>query len=470
MAPCKTVKILEQCTVSPPPGSVAAAVPDIHLTFFDQMWLPLPPPQTLHFYDYPYPLSVFTQSLIPQIKLSLSSSLIYFYPLAGKLSWPQDSRPLIRYVDGDSVLVIIAESDADFNSLTSDHPRDATDSHPFVPDLQASGPILPLLAIQITVFPNFGLSVGMTNNHSLIDGRAIGHFMRTWALMSKLGDATKSLSTMSSPFLDRTVIKDPTGIEKVYLKELETFMGTEVVSGNRNLRVMNIPLPPDMVRATMELNPTDLRRLKDWVLARHNKLEQPQPIRISTYVVTCAFAWVCLLKAEEAATEHTPDNNTINNQTRFGVNVDCRSRLKTDPPIPGTYFGNCVKPFLVYTERSNLLKEDGVVVATQLLAEGIRKLDEGLLKDLEKFLPEMLNVESQRVFAAAGSPWFGLYEVDYGWGRPKKVEFVSNDRTGSMFMKASRKLDGGIELDVVLNKKEMDVFASLFNGLRLIFD
>ncbi|KAJ4978529.1 hypothetical protein NE237_009309 [Protea cynaroides] len=471
MAPCKPVKILDHCTVAPPPGSVAMPIADIPLTFFDQLWLPLPSSQTIHYYDYPYPLPLITQSLIPQIKLSLSCTLIHFYPLAGKISWPHDSyRPLIRYGDGDSVSVTIAESDADFNLVTSDHPRDATESHPFVPDLQSAGPFLPVLAIQITIFPNFGLSIGMTTNHSMIDGRSIAHFMRTWALMSKLGDATKSLSIESPPFLDRTVIKDPTGIEKIYLNELERFMGTEFVSGNRNLRVMDVKLQPEVVRATMELNPTDLRRLKDWVLARHNKVQQPEPIHISTYVVTCAFAWICLLKAEAAATEHEPDNNMIHTQTHFNVNLDCRARMKMDPPIPGTYFGNCIRPFMVTTEKNNLLREDGVVVASQLIGEAIQRVNKDVLRGQEDSISNLLRLESGRVFAAAGSPRAGLYGVDYGWGRPKKVEFVSSDRMGCMFMKESRKLDGGMEIDFAFNKKEMDAFASLFNGLRLIFD
>ncbi|KAJ4979395.1 hypothetical protein NE237_010175 [Protea cynaroides] len=449
MAPCKPVKVIEQCTVAPPPGSVPVPVADIPLTFFDQLWLPLPPPQTLHFYDYPYPSSIIIQSLIPLIKLSLSCTLTHFYPLAGKLSWPHDSyRPIIRYEDGDSVSVTVVESDADFDFLTSDHPRDVTESHPLVPYLQSSGPIVPVLAIQITVFPNFGLSIGMTNNHSIMDGRAVAHFMKIWASISKYGDVTKSVYD-----------QEPAGIEKKYLNQLETFMGAEFVSGNRSLRVMDIEIQPDIVRATMELNPTDLRRLKDWILARQNKVGQPGPTHTSTYVVSCAFAWVCLLKAEEAAIEHKPGNNKIHTKTSFWVNVDCRARMKMDPPIPGTYFGNCVKHFF-----------DGIIVASQLIGEGIRRLDKGVLSGLEDAISNLLGMESVKICAVAGSPRSGLYGVDYGWGRPKKVEFVSNDRTGAMFVKESPKLDGGIEIDFALNKKEMDAFVPLFNGLSFMFD
>ncbi|XP_043719702.1 phenolic glucoside malonyltransferase 1-like [Telopea speciosissima] len=445
MAPYKAVKVLEQCQVAPPPGSVPSGLTHIPLTFFDQLWLPLPPPQILFFYDYPYPTTHFTQFLLPHIKLSLSSTLIHFYPLAGKLSWPHDSyRPIIRFISGDSLSLTIAESDADFNSLSGDHARHANESHPLVPHLPSSGPVVPLLAIQVTLFPNSGFSIGTTTNHSFIDGRAYAHFMLTWALISKLGDPNQPL-----PFLDRTVIKDPNGIEKEYLNELDRFIGSESVSGNRCLRVMDIKLQPDMFRATFELNPNNLKTLKDW-------------IHVSTYMATCAFVWVCVLKAEAAAAidESMPNNNmTHSNRTQFVMNVDCRGRV--EPQIPATYFGNCIRPFVVIGERSDLLREDGIVVATQLIEEAIRELDKGVLRGLENGISDLLRVETGRVIAAAGSPRFGLYRLDFGWGKPKKMEFVSNDITGSIFMKESRNLDGGVEIDLALNKKEMDVFASV---------
>ncbi|KAJ4979302.1 hypothetical protein NE237_010082 [Protea cynaroides] len=141
-----------------------------------------------------------------------------------------------------------------------------------------------------------------------------------------------------------------------------------------------------------------------------------------------------------------------------------------DPSIPETYFGNCVRPFIVTTKRSNLLREDGVVVASQLIGEAILRLNKDVLRGQEDGISDLLHLQSGRVFAAAGSPPAGLYGVDYGWGRPKKVEFVSSDRMGCMFMKESHKLDGGMEIDFAFSKKEMVAFASMFNGLRLIFD
>ncbi|KAJ4976409.1 hypothetical protein NE237_001515 [Protea cynaroides] len=463
MTPCKLVKVLQRCKISPPSGSTAPEAADIPLTFLDQLWLPFPPIENLFFYHYPYSTTHFTQFLLPRIKLSLSRALIHFYPLAGNLSWPHDSyRPIIRYVNGDFIWLTVVECDADFKCLSGDHARDTDEAHTLVPHLPTSGPIVPLMAIQVTIFPNSGISIGVIHTHSVMDGRSMDHFMRTWAMISKLGDANQYLSTPSAPFLDRTLIKDPNGFEKIYLKELEGFIGSDkLVSGNRSLRIMDIKMQPDhrKFRATFDLSPTNIRRLKDWILMLRNKDQSSH--HISTFVAICAFSWVCLLKAEASVATELEESN--NNMTSFGTSIDCRAPREMDPLIPPTYFGNCVKPILVTGEKSKLLREDGLIMATELIGEAIRVLGKEVSRGLEDVVSELLSMQSGRNIAAAGSPRFALYGgMDFGWGRPKKVENVSTDITGAIFLKESRKLDGGVEIDVALEKKEMDAFALAF--------
>ncbi|XP_043691684.1 phenolic glucoside malonyltransferase 1-like [Telopea speciosissima] len=355
-----------------------------------------------------------------------------------------------------SVSFTVAESDADFNHLSVNHPKDALESRPLVPPLPTSEYIVPILAIQVTVFPNNGFCIGATHLHSICDGRGFAHFMRTWATISKLG--ASSLLPESLPFLDKTVIEehDDEGILKLFLDELDRFMG----SGNRRLRVMDIELQPNMVRATFKVNEPSCRRLKDWFLAQYKKDEQitqKQSIPPSTLMVICAYTWICLLKAEAKA-----GVSKTNNMTRFVFNVDCRVRL--DPPIPKTYLGNCVRPCVVIAEKTNLMR-GGVVVAAQLIRDVVHEMmDKGILRGMEHSVSELLELESGRILAAAGSPEFGYYKTDFGFGKPKKVEMASNDRTGAMFLKESSNVnvDGGIEFDLVLDRQEMNAFISVF--------
>ncbi|XP_042515245.1 phenolic glucoside malonyltransferase 1-like [Macadamia integrifolia] len=473
----KPVKVQHRCKVAPPSGSVTPGdCTTLPLTFFDIHWLPLPPVELLFFYDFPYPLSEFTHTLLPHLKHTLSSTLIHFYTLAGNLSWPTheptNNKPIIQYKNGDSVSFTVAESEANFYHLSANHLKDAAESRHLVPHLPANGPIVPMLAIQVTVFPNSGICIGVAHHHSICDGRAFSHFMKTWASLSKLGDASPSLSPDSLPFSDRTGIKDRDGISDRYLNELDRFMkGSSdqfpVVSemNHRRLRVMDIKLQPNMVRATFELNQANCRRLKELVFAQYKKKkdhdQQTQSmIPPSRLVSICAYTWVCLLKAEAKAGESN------SNETRFVVNADCRARL--DPPMPKSYFGNCVKPVVVIAKKTDFMRGDGFAVAAQLIGGAIHKgvvNNPDILNGLENGVSDLLEVQSSRVLAAAGSPQFGLYETDFGLGRPKKVEMASIDRTGAMFLKESSNLeDGGLEFDLVLNRKQMNAFVSLFNG------
>ena len=63
---------------------------------------------------------------------------------------------------------------------------------------------------------------------------------------------------------------------------------------------------------------------------------------VSTFCLTCAFTWVCLVKAE------VNELNDINN-IHLVFQVDCRSRLVH--PLPTTYFGNCVAAKLVVLDK-----------------------------------------------------------------------------------------------------------------------
>ncbi|XP_010265764.1 PREDICTED: anthocyanin 5-aromatic acyltransferase-like [Nelumbo nucifera] len=453
MAPSKQVKVMELCKVAPPPGSVAPA--SLPPTFFDLFFLPLPPPQLLYFYDFPHPLTQFTYALLPRIKHSLSLTLRHFYPLAGSLSWPLGSpKPMLHYVEGNAVSLTIAESDDDFHRLSGNQVRDANESHPLVPQLSVTGSVVPLLALQATVFPNSGICFGIALHHSVVDAKTTIHFMKSWASICKLGEA--SLPTESLPIYDRTLIKDPKGIEKIFLSQLVKFFHSETdshESGERRLKVVDFMSPPKVVRATFQLNGDNVARLRGRIWAMRKKQEQlPQP-RLSTFTVVCAYTWVCLVQAG-------------NERFRFLINVDCRSRL--DPPLPATYFGNCIGTRIVNAERADLLRHDALAIAATLIDETTKRLENGVLDDAELWLSRLLSAGSSAPkIAVAGSNRLGFYDADFGWGRPKKVELTSNDRTGAIFITENPNGDGGAEISLTLKKGEMDAFASVFvNGLR----
>ncbi|KEH21666.1 anthocyanin 5-aromatic acyltransferase [Medicago truncatula] len=110
-----------------------------------------------------------------------------------------------------------------------------------------------------------------------------------------------------------------------------------------------------------------------------------------------------------------------NKNALMGLNIDCRNRLGA--PTPATYFGNC-----------ELLGEDGLMVAVEVLSETLETLKDVVLNGAENWsswLLEGLAIADVKTIGSAGSPKFEVYSTDFGCGKPKKVEIVSINKTGA---------------------------------------
>ncbi|WJX75331.1 hypothetical protein P8452_58872 [Trifolium repens] len=147
----------------------------------------------------------------------------------------------------------------------------------------------------------------------------------------------------------------------------------------------------------------------------------------------------------------------------FGFPVDCRDRL--DHPIPENYFGNCVSNHIVDTEPEDFTKEDGVVIVAKKIYGKIKNMDKGVLDGLDTLIYKLMAMigEGIKGMGVAGSTKFGVYEIDFGFGRPEKVEITSIDRGLTIGLTESKDLKGGVEVGLVLNKHVMDLFHTIFH-------
>ena len=111
--------------------------------------------------------------------------------------------------------------------------------------------------------------------------------------------------------------------------------------------------------------------------------------------------------------------------------------------------------------------ENGFASAVELLSNLIKEMEvNGILAGAEQSFSKTLEAikeTGKQLISVAGSPRFGVYETDFGWGKPSKVEIVSTDRGGAIALADSRDGNGGIEIGLALNKHEMQIFASLFS-------
>jgi len=106
--------------------------------------------------------------------------------------------------------------------------------------------------------------------------------------------------------------------------------------------------------------------------------------------------------------------------------------------------------------------------------EGINKAlnsvkDVGVLNGAENWVSNMYSGIEGKIYSIAGSPRFEFYSSDFGFGKPKKVDMTSTDKTGSFSLGESWNNNGGIEIGLALSKEELEAFSTIFNeGLESI--
>nr|XP_034901457.1 phenolic glucoside malonyltransferase 1-like [Populus alba] len=153
---------------------------------------------------------------------------------------------------------------------------------------------------------------------------------------------------------------------------------------------------------------------------------------MSTFVLTCAYTVVCMVKARGG------DNNR---KIYFIFSADCRGRL--DPPIPQNYIGNCISSQHIVIKAGVSMEECGVAMIAERIKPGAE------------------------IIGVTGSTRFEDYSWDFGWGRPNKVEFTGNARGGVISLARSREGNGGVEIGLALKRHEMENLVSFFvNDLK----
>uniref|UniRef100_A0A6N2N314 Uncharacterized protein n=1 Tax=Salix viminalis TaxID=40686 RepID=A0A6N2N314_SALVM len=280
-----------------------------------------------------------------------------------------------------------------------------------------------LSSLQITLFPNKGFSIGYSTSHAAVD------------------DLLMTASTVHSS-------------EDIGPEYLKRWSGMNQLVGldARTLKpILSPEVPPSSVRATFEFSHADNKRLRVRVLSQYGK--ERKPIHLSSFVLSYAYTLVCIAKARGL----NKDDKII-----FRFPGDCRARL--DPPLPTNYFGNCVMHQVGDLDVEALVGDDhGIAYVAQKLAQMVKQLGKGALEGAKEKLAKNTDTSPRTLpIGLTGSPGFDLYGVDFGWGRPEKVEFTMLDRSESISMIDSKDGNGGLEIGLVLKKHHMEIFQTLF--------
>ncbi|KAL9345424.1 hypothetical protein Peur_063099 [Populus x canadensis] len=459
MAHSHPVKVIDHFRVSPPLGSVPTT--SLPLTFFDFPWLLCRPMERLFFYEFPYPTLYLTHNILPILKNSLSLTLQHFFPLASNLMCPPSPhKPYILFKDGDSIPFTVVESMLDFDQVIGDHARvDLRELQCFVPKRPPTRVtsddtrVVPLLALQVAVFPNSGICIGAKFCHVVADGMAFNHFMKSWASIFRSREDSACLEKSIPPSHDRSGIKDPFELESIFTKDWWNWAS----SWDYDLGSTLDDQLRDKVSVTFTIGQTHIERLKDLVSIQCME-NYPGQVHVSTFVVACAFTWVNLIKSQEKEASDLLDNDKV---YYFVFVADCRHRPEVK--LPATYFGNCLAICYVPAKKIELLGENGIIMAAREIGKKVKELESGVFVGAEKWISKWKEVSEQgRLVTVAGSPKLRAYETDFGWGRPKKTEVPHIYASGSFHLCECRDGGGGVEIGLALPQGQMDVFSGIF--------
>jgi len=462
-------KLVEKSEVAPAslPSSTTRTTSSLPLSFLD---LPLAGPiyvKRQFFYQFSHSTHHFCETTLPTLKHSLSLILQHFFPLAGNLlSPPPPHKPFIRCTDDDTVTLTIIESKADFNHLSSNHPKSLKELDQLLPELtfttmhddEDATFIFPLVALQVTVFQNQGLCIAITYCH-VMDGKCCNHFMKSWSSLCQSGGVDLTLLEKSPPWFGREVLKDPRGLEDIFLRDYfeERSTWKDKLIDQTPKRVCD---DEEYCKATIVFGKDDIEGLKTWALAQWKKDEEfNSPQYLSKFVVICALVWASLVK-----TRCKDDDDEDVKEEYFRFAADCRDRLGY--PIPETYFGNCLTLCYAMLRRNELKGEDGFVNAVKVIEKTVSDMKSELFKDAEHWRALFIKTfVLGTTLLVTGSPSFDVYETDFGFGRPTKVDMVHSFKCISLAQ--SRDEEGGVEVGLVCKSSEFEhLFYAIEQGLQ----
>ncbi|KAM0850410.1 hypothetical protein ACQ4PT_053102 [Festuca glaucescens] len=459
MGAAGNLRVIDADVVTPSDDLPARSLP---LTFFDVKWLRPPPVQRLFLYrlDHQHHHGS-VQQLVSDLRRSLSMVLALFYPLAGHVRLtPGTNRYELFYQPGDGVAFTAAEYDVhvdDLASCSDDEPVPVAKLAPLLPPLPKGRAVL---AVQATVLlGGRGLALGVTVHHSACDGASSTHFLHTWAA------ACAGVDMPPPPVIDRTLIADPKNLYGIYSKGMVPSDGTAIEFAGTGLS----SYPADQLLATFTLSQELLRGIKDALAAeaaRHGAATMP--IRCSSLLAAYSFIWSCYCRTKQS--QNPVEDGDQTKTTYFLFSVDHRTRL--DPPVPKWYLGNCLGPAIAAARHDELAADSlgGLFAAFTAIADALEEaVGEGAQERWDGCVERVKEAVKAGLLSVAGSPRFGVYDVDFGFGRPAKVDIVSVAKTGAMSVAEGRGSLGGVEVGISLPPAGMERFRRCFSdAMRVV--
>ncbi|WJX81148.1 histone H3.1, variant 2 [Trifolium repens] len=324
------------------------------------------------------------------IKNALKDVLVYYYPLAGRLSISSEGK-LIVDCTGEGALFVEAEANCSMEEIGDITKPDPRTLGMLVYDIPAAKHILhmPPLVAQVTKFKCGGFSLGLCMNHCMFDGIGAMEFVNSW------GELARGQPLSIPPILDRTILKarNPPKIEHLH----QEFADIEDKSNTNSL------YEDEMVYRSFCFDLEKLKELKKKAMEDENGVLQS----CTTFEVLSAFVWIARTKALKLLPEQ---------ETKLLFAVD--GRAKFEPKLPKGYFGNGI----VLTKsvcKAGEITNKPLSYTVKAIQEAIKSVTDSYMRSAIDYF-EVTRARPSLACTLLITTWSRLpfHTTDFGWGEP----------------------------------------------------
>ncbi|KAH9703076.1 Shikimate O-hydroxycinnamoyltransferase [Citrus sinensis] len=393
----------------------------------------------VYFYRRPNGSSKFFEAGL--LKEALSKVLVAFYPLAGRLTKDENGRTEIR-CNGEGVLFVEAQANCvidDFGDFESS--LKLMQLVPTVDDTKDAS-FYPLFMTQVTHFKCGGVCIGVMTYHTLIDGTATYHFIKSWAEM------TRGIPVTIPPFFDRTILD--VGVPKSpAFHHIEYDPPPSMNDPTQN--------PGTISTAILKLSLDQMKILKE-----KSKKDHESATKYTRFEIVAAHIWRCVCKARGLSVDQATK-----------LDIPTSGRFKLNPKIPCEYWGNVVFSTTPIALAGDIQSES-LNYSTERIHKALKLMDDKYMKSALAFLKQQpdlkvfmrdaktFNCPNLVITKLADMP---MYDVNFGWGPPFLTRPVNANMDGEVCILPSPNDDGGWSVVIDLETNHLQLFKKLFYGI-----
>ncbi|XVF24046.1 hypothetical protein REPUB_Repub13aG0092900 [Reevesia pubescens] len=415
-------------------------------------------------------------SLISLLKQSLSKTLSFFPPLAGRLY--TDSNGYIYITCNDAGVEFHHSKSATLfirDVIGPIHvPEFVKEFFSFDKTVSYQGHQKPIMAVQVTELGD-GIFIGCSVNHAVIDGTSFWNFFNTFAEICRKNCtnngkiekiARQPDFSRDSVLVSSAILRVPEGGPKVMFNENEPLQ-ERIFSFSREAilelkaKVNNNKSKEEEFLINGDFNAVEilgkqsndkyyiengknLRGIFENLLFKTTAPPVSNTVEISSFQSLCALLWRAVTRARKLPSSKT---------TTFRMAVNCRHRL--NPKLDPLYFGNAIQSIPTYASAGDVTSRDIRWCAEQLNEsvkahndETVRLFVNNWEKDPKCFPLGNFDGASMTM---GSSPRFPMYDNDFGWGRPLAVRSGgANKFDGKISAFPGRVGNGSVDLEVIL--------------------